>query len=181
MFNNNHEFNEEELDSENFIPDENNNEETLPEENDEDTIDIHDLLFIELTELLNNQNNKKSPAITSWLIGERLRRTLSIITDEEKAKLAFEALQKQIAARFGHEFTLEKLYSCVKLADDFPDLTIFEEYAKQISLEHLLQIIKIESDMARTFYCEMTKLQNWSAQELQKHITAKLFEKEFGE
>ncbi len=180
MFNNNDGFDdEEELDSENFIPEQ--DEDVSSDENDDAIIDIHDLLFSELTELLNNPDNQKNLALTSWLIGERLRRTLGIITNEENAILAFKALQTQIANRFGNEYSTEKLYSCLKLADDFPDLTIFEEYTKCISLEHFIQIIKLESDMTRTFYCEMTKFHKWTLPQLQKNIDGKLFEKEFGE
>ena len=161
----------EDLDAEDFIPD----SETETEE-----VDIHELLFSELTELLGS-NKSEDPSITSWLIGERLRRTLGIINDEKKAKQAFDGLQQQIAEKFGAEFTSQKLYECLKLADEFPDLGIFSEYTEFLSLDHFLQILTIESDMARTFYCEMCRQQNWSVAELSEQIKAHAFEKEYEE
>lgn len=165
--------NNEDLDAEDFIP-------GSDEEEFED-IDIHELLFSELTELLTNDENAKNPAVTAWLIGERLRRTLGIITDEKKAKKAFEGLQVQISEKFGEEYTSEKLYECLKLADEFPDLSIFSEYTEDLTLDHFLHILTIESDMARTFYCEMCKMKKWSAEELSEKIKARVFESEYGE
>ena len=161
----------EDLDAEDFIPD----SETETEE-----VDIHELLFSELTELLGSSKSE-DPSITSWLIGERLRRTLGIINDEKKAKQAFDGLQQQIAAKFGAEYTSQKLYECLKLADEFPDLGIFSEYTEFLSLDHFLQILTIDSDMARTFYCEMCRQQKWNVEELTKQIKAHAFEKEYEE
>lgn len=160
------------LGADDFIPD--------PNEEIED-IDIHELLFSELTELLGNKHSQEAPAVTSWLIGERLRRTLGIFQDEKKAKKAFNGLQEQISSKFGAEFTSEKLYVCLKLADEFPDMGIFSEYAETLSLDHFLLIMSIELDMARTYYCEMCKHEKWSVEELESQIKSKAFEKEYEE
>ena len=162
----------EDLDAEDFIPDQN-------EEIEE--VDIYELLFSELTELLGGAQKFENPAVTSWLIGERLRRTLGIIQDDKKAKKAFEGLQKQISEKFGAEFTSEKLYTCLKLADEFPDMGIFSEYSETLSLEHFQLIMSIDSDMARTYYCEMCKQDKWSVEKLQKQIEDRAFEKEYEE
>ena len=163
----------EDLEAEDFIPD--------SEEDETEEVDIHELLFRELTELLDAKRNTEKPAVTSWLIGDRLRRTLGIIQDAKKAKRAFKGLQKQIADKFGEEYTTERLYECLTLADEFPDLSIFSEYTDQLTMEHFLLILTIDSDMARTFYCEMCKHENWSVEELKKQINAKAFETEYGE
>ena len=160
------------LGAEDFIPD--------PNEGTEE-IDIHELLFSELTELLANKHSHEAPAVTSWLIGERLRRTLGIFQNEKKAKQAFKGLQQQISEKFGAEFTEEKLYVCLKLADEFPDMGIFSEYAETMSLEHFHLVMAIDSDMARTYYCELCKQHKWSVSELTKQIKNKAFEKEFEE
>ena len=160
-----------EIEAEDLIPDENGSE--------QEEIDIHELLFNELTEIIGSSHTNKS--LTEWMIGERLRKTLSIITDSEKAKTAFKELQKTIASKFGKEYTSEKLYECLKLADEFPDISLFSEISEDLSLEHLQLIIEIESDLERTYYCEMAKQEKWSADELKKKISDKTFEKEFGE
>lgn len=157
------------LDADDFIPDQT------------EEIDIHELLFSELTELLSNKHSLETPAVTSWLIGERLRRTLGVFQNEKKAKQAFKGLQIQISEKFGAEYTSEKLYVCLKLADEFPDMGIFSEYAETLTLEHFHLIMSIESDMARTFYCEMCKHEKWSVKDLEEQINSKAFEKEYGE
>jgi hypothetical protein len=159
--------------AEDFIPDGDN----TPEEVEE--VDIYELLFSELTEVIDNGSS--SPALTEWLIGERLRRTLAVITDNIKAKKAFEELQKNIAAKFGEEYTIDKLYECLKLADEFPDMALFSEIANDLSLDHLKIIVEIESDMARTFYCELARQEKWNTATLKENIVAKKFETEFGE
>ena len=162
----------EDLDAEDFIPD---------PETDTEEVDIHELLFNELTELLGNSRKTENPSITAWLLGERLRRTLGIINDDKKAKQAFDGLQQQISEKFGAEYTSEKLYECLKLADEFPDMGIFSEYSEFLSLDHFLQILTIDSDMARTFYCEMCRQKKWSVKELADQIKAHAFEKEYEE
>ena len=165
----------EDLDAEDFIPDSENETEDIEE------VDVHELLFSELSELLAGSEHSDNPSITAWLIGERLRRTLGIINDNKKAKLAFKGLQQQIASKFGPEYTADKLYECLKLADEFPDIGIFSEYAEFLTPAHFSQILKIDSDMARTFYCEMCRQENWSAEELSAQIKAHAFEKEYDE
>lgn len=154
----------------------------IPDPNEEiEEVDIYELLFSELTELLGNKHSQEDPAVTSWLIGERLRRTLGIFQDEKKAKKAFNGLQQQIAEKFGSEYSSEKLYTCLKLADEFPDMGIFSEYSKTLTLDHFLLIMDIDSDMARTYYCELCTHQKWSVKELGSQIKNKAFEKEYGE
>jgi len=162
----------EDLGAEDFLPDPNA---------DIEEIDIHELLFSELTELLGNKHSEEAPAVTSWLIGERLRRTLGIFQNEKKAKKAFKGLQIQISEKFGEEYTAEKLYVCLKLADEFPDMGIFSEYAETLTLEHFHLIMSIDSDMARTYYCEMCKQHKWSVKELKSQIKNKAFEQEYEE
>ena len=163
-----------------------NSEDAMPddfipnnEESNESDVDIYELLFSELTRITSNESS--SPALTEWLIGERLRKTLSVFTDNVKAKEGFEGLQKNIAEKYGKEYTVDKLYECLKLADEFPDLTLYSEIADDLSLEHLKLIVEIDSDMARTFYCESARLNKWNVNTLKKKIADGEFEKEFGE
>jgi hypothetical protein len=153
----------------------------IPDNNDsiEEDVDIHELLFSELTQIINNEAS--TPALLEWMVGEKLRRTLSIVTDNIKAKEAFEGLQKTISEKFGPEYTIDKLYECLKLADEFPDLILFSEIASDLTLDHLKLIIEIDSDMARTYYCELARHEKWDVETLKKKITDNTFEKEFGE
>ena len=162
---------DEDVMADDFIPDDNSSE--------SEEIDIYELLFNELTEIIGNQSS--NPALTEWLIGERLRKTLAVIQDNEKAKKAFQELQKNIAEKFGEVYTVDKLYECLKLADEFPDISLFSEISSDLTLDHLKLIIEIDSDLARTYYCELARHEKWTAATLKEKIDSKAFEKEYGE
>ena len=152
----------------------------IPEtKEDFEDVDIHELLFTELTGIISSGQNDNP--LTEWMVGERLRKTLAVISDSEKAKKAFNELQKTIADKFGGEYTVDKLYECLKLADEFPDVAHFSEICEELSLQHLQIIIEIESDMERIFYCEMARQEKWSVDQLKQKISEKAFEKEFGQ
>ena len=154
-----------------FIPD------SEPAESEE--IDIYELFFNEVTEIINSGGDNQ--ALTEWMIGERLRKTLAVISDPDKAKKAFKELQKNIIAKFGKEYSEDKLLECLKLADEFPDVALFSEISNDLSLEHLKLVIEVNSDMERTFYCEMARHEKWSVEELEEKIKGRAFQKEYGE
>lgn len=164
---------QENLEAEDFIPQEEK------EVKDED-VDIYELLFNELTSIMQDRDSS-SVEVTAWMIGDKLRRVLGVVSDRKKGKEAFELLQKQISKRFGVEFTLEKLHECIKIADEFPDLFLFSEMTDHLSMDHIRALINLNSDLARTYYSEMCKAENWSAKELKEKISLKAFEKEYGE
>ena len=155
--------------AEDFLPDMNPNQE------EEDS--LYDLLFTELEKILDKES--PSNAFTTWLIGERLRRTLAVIKDPQQGIKAFKALQQKLASRFSIELTEEKLHECLKFADAFPEMNIFSELCEKLTIEHFRLIIELESDMARIFYCELSKAENWDIQKLKLQIENKAFEKEF--
>ena len=97
------------LEAEDFIPHE---EEDVKDKD----VDIYELLFNELTSIMQDRDSS-SEEVTAWMIGDKLRRVLGIVTDKKKGKEAFELLQKQISKRFGAEFTSEKLHESIKIAD----------------------------------------------------------------
>jgi hypothetical protein len=158
---------------EDFIPGE-------EEESTEEDVDLYDLLFEELKNIIGNAESI-SHGLSCWLAGDRLRRTLSVIKDPENGHKAFKVLQGQIAEKFGEQWTEEKIHECIKLADEFPDITLFEEILSELSLKHMIAIMHIDSDLARTFYAEMSRQEKWSVEKLQEEIDNKLFTKEYGE
>ena len=164
---------QENFEAEDFIPHE-------EEEVKDEDVDIYELLFNELTSIMQDRDSS-SEEVTAWMIGDKLRRVLGVIADGEKGKEAFELLQQQIAKRFGADFTIEKLHECIKIADEFPDLFLFSEMTDHLNMEHIRALIEVNSDLARTYYSEMCKAENWSPEKLKENIDAKVFEKEYGD
>ena len=165
--------NQEDFEAEDFVPVEGETKEDEP-------IDIYELLFKELSSIM-QERDSSSEEITSWMIGDKLRRVLGIIPDKDQGKKAFDVLQQQISKRFGNEFTHDKLHECLKIADEFPDIFLFSEMTDHLDINHIRILIKVKSDMARTYYSEMCKTEKWSAEQLAEKIDAKTFEKEYGE
>ena len=164
---------QENLEAEDFITHE-------EEEVRDEDVDIYELLFNELTSIMQDRDSS-SEEVTAWMIGDKLRRVLGIVTDKKKGKEAFELLQKQISKRFGAEFTLEKLHESIKIADEFPDLFLFSEMTDHLNMEHIRVLIEVQSDLARTYYSEMSKAEKWTPKQLKEKIDSKAFEKEYGE
>ena len=162
----------ENLEAEDFIPHE--------EEIKDEDVDIYELLFSELSSIMRDRDSS-SAEVTAWMIGDKLRRVLGIVSDRKKGKEAFELLQKQISKRFGAEFTTEKLHECIKIADEFPDLFLFSEMTDHLSMNHIRSLITVKSDLARTYYIEMCKIEKWNPDQLKAKIDSKAFENEYGE
>jgi hypothetical protein len=164
---------EDELNAEDFIP--NDGAEQVEED-----VDLYDLLFKELSKIMMNRDSS-SLEILYWLVGDKLRRVLAVISDKDKGLEALNVLQQQISTKYGHEFTLERLHECIKIADEFPDLALFSELVDHLCLEHIQALITVESDMARTYYGEMSKLEKWTPATLKEKIELQAFEKEYGD
>ncbi|MCM8536880.1 MAG: DUF1016 N-terminal domain-containing protein [Lentisphaeraceae bacterium] len=163
---------QEDFNADDFIPADENNE--------NEDVDIYELLFQELSSIMMDRDSS-SVEVTAWMIGDKLRRVLGVISDNEKGKQAFALLQQQIESKYGVEFTQEKLHECIKIADEFPDLFLFSELTDHVDIHHIRHLINVDSDLARTYYSEMCKLEKWSADQLKEKIDAKAFEAEYGE
>jgi len=142
-------------------------------------VDLYELLFDELHAILGK--DQECELMNSWLMGDRLRRTLGIITDGEKGTKAFAAVLKRIQKEFGDIHSEESVREASKLSDDFPDMTIFNDLIEFMKREHFREILKLDDDMHRIFYCEMVRQHKWTAAELKEQIDSGLFEKEYGD
>ncbi len=62
-------------------------------------------------------------------------------------------------------------------AEVFSDDAIVATLSRQLSWSHFVEIIPLKESLAREFYAEMCRVEQWSVRTLRKKIDSMLFER----
>ncbi len=113
-----------------------------------------------------------------WHIGDRINRKL---LDGERAaygKKVVANLSRELTVLYGgREFSERNLWRMMQFASIFPDLQIVSPVLSQLSWSHFLQVMPIDSDLARSFYLTMAADQKWSVRTMKAKIDSMLYER----
>ena len=112
-----------------------------------------------------------------WDIGERIR--TEILGNERAAygKQVINTVSDQLTMQYGRGFTRANLFHMLHFVETFPDRKIVYSLSGQLSWTHFRNIIYIEDSLAREFYIEICRLEQWSVRTLQAKIQGMLFER----
>ena len=113
----------------------------------------------------------------NWEIGRRIRQD---ILNEQRAAYGEQivtALGRQLSREFGRGFSDKLLRHMIRFAEVFPDLEIVSTLSRQLAWSHFLEIIYQQDSLAREFYAEMCRVEQWSVRTLRQKIQSMLFER----
>jgi len=116
-------------------------------------------------------------ALKNWHTGKLI--STAILHDDraDYGKRVVASLAQQLTARFGRGYEVSNLRRMVQFAREFPDEQIVVSLIRELSWTHILALLPLQSDEARTFYARQATEQRLSVQELRNSISRKAFER----
>lgn len=111
----------------------------------------------------------------NWEIGKHI-----VVFEQrgnEKAEYGSELLNKlshDLKIKFGRGFSRRNVLDMRRFYIEYP---IWQSVTAKLSWTHLVSLLSIENIRARNFYIEQSVSENWSVRELQRQISASLYER----
>jgi len=86
-------------------------------------------------------------------------------------------LSAKLVPECGKGFSARNLARMIKFAQFFPDPKIVSTLSAKLSWSHFVEILQIDSDLAREFYAQMCRMELWSVRTLRHKIDSMMFER----
>ncbi len=112
-----------------------------------------------------------------WRIGMRINHE---VLKGERATYGAEilpTLSAKLVPLYGNGFSARNLSRMVKFAEKFADERIVVTLIRQLSWSHFIEILTVKDPLARDFYAEMCRMENWSVRTLRDKVASMLFER----
>jgi predicted nuclease of restriction endonuclease-like (RecB) superfamily len=138
-------------------------------------------LHAELRELILATRAQVAQAVNSgltllyWQVGDRIRREVLKEKRAAYGELILPTLSAKLVPEFGKGFGARNLARMVGFADAFPDIKILTTLSAKLSWSHFVAILSVDDALAREFYAEMCRLEQWSVRTLEAKIGSQLF------
>lgn len=142
-----------------------------------------DRLLTDLRQMIDAARQRVATAVNYeqtllyWHVGTRIRRDVLHNERAEYGKQIVSTLSRQLAADYGKGFGRRNLFRMIRFAELFPDYEIVSTLSSQLSWSHFLEILLVKDELARQFYAEMCRLENWTVRVLHEKINGLLFER----
>ena len=95
-----------------------------------------------------------------WHLGRRLLAENFKDERAEYGKKILASVSRELTVEFGQAFSLRSLYRAIQFRQCFPDLQIVSTLSTQLSWSHFIELLPIETPLARDFYAEMCRFAN---------------------
>jgi predicted nuclease of restriction endonuclease-like (RecB) superfamily len=139
---------------------------------------LHDLRgLIEETRATVATTVNAALSLLYWQIGKRIN---AETLHGERATYGAEILptvSAKLVLLYGVGFNVKNLHRMVQFAKIFPDDRIVATLSRQLSWSHFVEILTVKDALARDFYAEMCRMENWSVRTLRGKIGSMLFER----
>ena len=145
--------------------------------------EIAQTLFSEIRQLIGAAKQRAAIAINAeitmlyWQVGDRIQTEILQRQRAEYGKQVITELSRNLTQTYGKGWSERQLRYCILIAEVFPDREILHTLCAKLSWSHLKLIMGIDDPLKRSFYIEITQLENWSVRQLQERINSMLFER----
>lgn len=112
-----------------------------------------------------------------WEIGHRIRHEVLKNTRAAYGAEIVSTLSRQLEPEFGRGFSEKSLRHMLRFAEAFPAREIVSTLSRQLAWSHFMELIYLEKSLAREFYAEMCRLEQWSVRVLREKIASQLFQR----
>ncbi|HEX3729703.1 MAG TPA: DUF1016 N-terminal domain-containing protein [Opitutaceae bacterium] len=101
-----------------------------------------------------------------WEVGGRIRREVLHEKRAAYGKQILPTLSAKLVPEFGEGFGARNLARMVGFDEAFPDIKILTTLSSKLSWSHFVIILTVDVALAREFYAEMCRLEQWSVRTL---------------
>ena len=112
-----------------------------------------------------------------WEVGRRIGQDLLGSERAAYGEQIVSTVSKQLTAEFGRGFSKQNLARMIRFAEVFPNSEIVSTLSRQLGWSHFIEIIPLDTELKRSFYAEMCRLERWSVRRLREKIGGMLFER----
>lgn len=112
-----------------------------------------------------------------WQIGHRVRTEVLEGRRAEYGAQIVATLSRRLETKYGRGFNEKSLRRMVQFAFAFADVRIVATLSRQLGWSHFVELIPIKDALARDFYAEMCRVEQWSVRQLRERIDSMLYER----
>lgn len=140
-------------------------------------------LLTELRELISQTQTQVARTVNStlvqlyWQVGTRIRTEVLKNERAEYGKQICVTVSHKLVAEFGTGFSSPNLWKMLLFAELYPDGQILLTLSTKLTWSHFVELLRVKQPLAREFYAEMCRVENWSVRTLRAKIQGMLFER----
>jgi len=116
-------------------------------------------------------------SITYWQVGKKINEHLLENKRADYGKRVVTTMATQLAKQFGKSFESRNLRRMMQFASIYTDFQIVVSLTRQLSWTHILVLIPLKSDEARSFYANQISKNCWGVRETRRQIEKKAYER----
>ena len=146
-------------------------------------MDTNNNLLIDISQLIDSAKINTARSINRnvvtlyWHIGKSIKKELMMDARAEYGSQLVNDLSRKLSEKYGRGYSRRNIFNMISLYEVFPDFDIVQSLTAQLSVTHLLELIKIKELAQRQFYLTMCANENWSVRVLKEKINSMLFER----
>ncbi len=112
-----------------------------------------------------------------WHVGKTIRLEILNNQKSEYGKEVIDNLSIHLTNSYGKGYSRRNLFNMLGFYDKFPQYEIVQTLSAQLSWSHMLEILRIEDELKRSFYITMVSNERWSVRTLKERINSMLYER----
>lgn len=156
----------------------------MPIQKKKDAIEAaQEKLFSDVQQLIDATRSSVSQTVNAgltmlnWHIGKRINEEVLKNERAVYGKQVILQLSKKLTATYGRGFSKSALTRMYLFNDYFGDYEIVATLSQQLSWSHFIEIIPLKSELQRSFYTQLCRVERWNVRTLRKKIKSMLFER----
>lgn len=110
-----------------------------------------------------------------WRVGDRIHREVLGAKRATYGAEILPTLSAKLVPEFGDGFGVRNLARMIAFAETFPDFDAVIRLSGQLGWSHFVEILALKEPLAREFYAEMSRAENWSVRTLRTKIASQLY------
>ncbi len=142
-----------------------------------------DSLFQGIVQLIAQTSHKVAVSLNAeisrlyWSIGNYITTQVRYETYSQYGGQILATLSKRLTEKFGKGYTYSALTRMVKVAREYPDVSMFATLSQTLSWSHFVELASIEETTKRLFYQQMCLTEHWSLRVLRQKQDTMLYER----
>ena len=141
-------------------------------------------LFSRISEIIENRRSRagvyanREVTLMYWEIGRYIN---DVLLENERAvygKKIFVSLSRKLTDTYGRNFDDKNLYRMVQFANTYSDTNVVSGLATSLSWSHIIQLLPLDSEEARSYYANDACTRHLGVRELRRQISRKAYERQ---
>jgi len=123
-------------------------------------------LFGEIRDLIEQSRQQVAVTVNAaitqlyWNIGKRINEVVLQNQRADYGEQVVQSLAAQLTEEYGKGWSEKHLRHCLRIAETIRDSEILYAVSRELTWTHLRTIIYLDTELKRTFYTELCKLEN---------------------